>query len=91
MKQKVNIAWSTQTPRREARDKRKVKNRRWFKPRISQPLSSASAVPQELLQEADDEDKDDEDDWGRNCARGADGEGQEMRDRPLEFDVEFIP
>ena len=93
-KQKVNVAWSSQTLKRDVRDKRKekkAKKKQWLKSQQPQPSSSLSAVPQKREREADGEDQDDEDDWAeiareeRMAKKVKKGEITQ-----LEFDVEFV-
>jgi ATP-dependent RNA helicase DDX55/SPB4 len=94
-KKKTNVAWSNQTLKREARDKRKekkAKRKQWLKSQQSGPSSSASVVPQKRGLEADDEDEGNEDDWAelareeRMAKKVKKGEITQ-----LEFDAEFIP
>ena len=93
-KQKANAAWSSQTLKRETRDKRKVKKvkrKQWLKAQQPQPSPSASAVPQKRVLEADDEDEDEEDDWAelareeRMAKKAKKGEITQV-----EFDAEFM-
>lgn len=93
-KKKANIAWSSQTLKKETRDKRqemKGKKKQWLKSQQSQPPSSASTVPQKRGLEADDESEDDEDDWAelareeRMAKKVKKGEVTH-----LEFDAEFM-
>ena len=51
--QKTNVVWNSQTLKREARDKREAKRRKWFKPQQSQLSPSATAFPQKREQETD--------------------------------------
>ena len=94
-KERANVAWSSQTLKREARDKRKekkAKRKQWLKSQQSQPSSSASAVPQKRGLEVDDDDEGNEDDWAemareeRMAKKTKKGEITQ-----LEFDAEFIP
>ena len=97
-KQKANAAWSSQTLKRETRDKRKekkVKRKQWLKSQQLQPSPSASAVPQKrglVVDDGDeDEDEDEEDDWAelareeRMAKKAKKGEITQV-----EFDSEFM-
>ena len=93
-KQKANTAWSTQTLKRETRDKRKekkAKRKQWLKSQQPQPSQSASAVPQKRGLEVEDENEEDDDDWAelareeRMAKKAKKGEITQ-----LEFDAEFI-
>jgi len=92
-KQKVNVAWSNQTLKRETRDKRKdkkAKRKQWLKSQQPQPSPSASAVPQKRGLETGGEDEGDQDDWAelareeRMAKKAKKGEITQ-----LEFDAEF--
>ena len=94
-KKKANVAWSSQTLKRETRDKRKekkTKRKQWVKSQLSQLSPSASAVPQKRGLEVDDDEEDNDDDWGelareeRMAKKVKTGEITQ-----LEFDIEFIP
>ena len=94
VKQKANVAWSSQTLKRETRDKRKVKKvkrKQWLKSQQPQPSPSASAVPQKRGLEADDEEEEEEDDWAelareeRMAKKAKKGEITQV-----EFDAEFM-
>ena len=93
-KKKANVAWSTQTLKKETRDKRKekkVKRKQWIKSQQSGPSSSVSAVPQKRGLVAGDEDEGNEDDWAelareeRMAKKVKKGEITQ-----LEFDAEFM-
>jgi ATP-dependent RNA helicase DDX55/SPB4 len=64
-KQKANVVWSSQTLKRDVRDKRKAKKakkRQRVKSQQFQPPPS-SAVPRKRERGKDDEDEDDENGW----------------------------
>ncbi|KAF9791195.1 DEAD-domain-containing protein [Thelephora terrestris] len=93
-KGRVNAAWSSQTFRKETRDKRKekkAKKRQWLKSQQPQPSSSALVVPQKRGLEVDDDD-DSEGDWAELAREERMAKkvkkGQMSR---MEFDAEFTP
>lgn len=93
VKKKANVAWSSQTLKKDVRDQRKekkVRKKQWIKSQQPEPSSSAPAVPRKRGLEVDDEDEEDEDDWAelareeRMAKKVKKGEITQ-----LEFDGEF--
>ena len=94
-KKKANVAWSSQTFKKETREKRKeikARKKKWLRSRPPQPPSSGSAIPQKRGLEADDEDEDDEDDWADLAREERMAKKVRKGDvTQLEFDAEFVP
>jgi ATP-dependent RNA helicase DDX55/SPB4 len=92
-KKKTNISWSSQTFRKETRDKRKdkkAKKKQWLKSQQSQPSSSASVIPQKRGLEAVEEEEDDEDDWAELAREERMAKKVKKGEMTLlEFDAEF--
>jgi len=95
-KKKSNTAWSSQTLKRETRDKRKekkTKRKQWLKSQQSQPSSfaSASVVPQKRGLEAEVEGECSEDDWAELAREERMAKKVKKGDiTQLEFDAEFV-